>query len=198
MDTKSKYKLLIKEYLAPFLIRHSIKQGSLSFYYIHNTLLLRALSFEADRFNYPGKYAFRINLNIVGLLNSIEKAKDLASIISAGNFPILTISISELAGNKLAAYYVDEATDLSVIASAIINEVQHYALPILLDTNSITDLEKILNDFEKVMQYPKYFFTMAIFLAMLGDKEKSKEYFLRSGGDKDVIAKTAFNYGINL
>lgn len=199
MDVKSKYNELVKNHVAPLLVDNGLTKSSSSYFFIKNELLLRSLTLEKDKFNYPGRYSFRIVIGIEGLINPLKRDTEADdSIVSANQIPVLAISISEIAGRKLIAYTIDDSTVIEEYASTIIDDIKKYALPILHNTDNIETLEKLLNDLKTQTGLDRYFFTMAIFLANLNMKDKSKEYFIKSSGSRDVIVNTAAFYGINL
>lgn len=198
MNARSKYNDLVKGYIEPCLKEYGLIKDS-PLYYIRNDLLLRFFTLEQDKFNYPGKYAFRIIIGIEGIIGSNKKPTPTNdSNESQNNIPILRISLSEIAGQKLVAYSIDEKTELISYASLIIEDIKKYALPVLINTNTIEDLEKLISKINEQTGLERYFFTMAIFCGAIGMLDKSKKYFMKTTGDRQVIVKTAATYGINL
>ena len=198
MSAKAKYKDLVTNYLAPFLEAEGFRKGSFAFYYQHSQVLLRALTFEAGRFNLVNSYSFGMVLHFIGLTTSVDKAKTIADVVQKGNIAIMSLPMGEWLHRHPVNYTITDATDLPELANTMIEDLKTGALPVLQNTASVTDLQRLLERIEKQVGYAKFSFSMAIFLALTGDKEQSRHYFLKSGGDRAIIEKTAAAYGIDL
>lgn len=167
-----------------------------SFLDLSSPEVLKRMEIEGYRWNTAFEKKFQIILSIDLCRPGTRKTSVRRSADHC--FPVFRKNAGYLWGKETFLYVLRPPFRLEQPASELRHDIGHYMLPFFEKCDSIDGVIRTLREENKKLGRNFFSAALAVALARLGRVGESREFFLESMGDPEMIRKAARAYGINL
>jgi hypothetical protein len=187
------FKNFLQNYFRPLVEKEcGLKKINDTTFLIRNNVFCVLLEVIPDRFNYPGRYGFNCIVDLVGLKRGTPANGNLVKMIKQGHHPIAAVNLKEVLGLPPTPFELKNQNDEQVI-NELRTDFKDELVKKWWNIEKLIDIDEVLHGLygERIM------YGTAIYLALIGNLEKSKVYFEKLKKTEAVL-KTAASFGINL
>jgi hypothetical protein len=188
---------IIKE-LKPLMAEYGFKPAGYTFTLVKEEIAIQ-LELESGRFSTPRFQTYFLNL----ILRILDTATSENNTMSRGKRKnqghiVLHQNIDFLTEKTNLLYQVGPDVTVTDIAYSMKQDITSYFFPLSQNLQSVEDLMMFFDRLDSDNGKNRYSFPLAVALAQTGRMDLSKKYFLKSIGDREVIARMANSFGIDL
>jgi hypothetical protein len=194
-------KQIYKEVLNHFFTRLKKQAGfkvykNVAFYTSNNiTIMIEPALF---RFNTTEKLSFWFDIYVFLSLKNDETgilSKD--HLLKTAHL-VLKERWSFIWAEPLMQYTIQENSSSEAIINKLDEKLENYLVPFCKRIDDFDKLIDFLEAYQRDQSTSKFNFNIAVGLAKINEKERSRYYFSHAEGDKNILKSIAASYNVNL
>lgn len=196
---KNIYKFILKNHVKFFKTQKGFIVNSNEVIYQSNNICI-VLKPCLFRFNTPQQLSFWFDISVFLILSLKVSSKQKISFknLVENNHLLFTKRWGFLSNQPYSQYTITNSTNDQEINKEIRNFSEIFFIPFCVSIKNFEDLIINLNEKQLKTNSKSFNFCIAIGLALLNEKERSKAYFVDSEGEKGIILQIAEQYGVKI